>query len=128
MILAARSSISSSVSKGWALRAPPSHITTSRTNVGQGLCDTPCWMDPSSKRQWWLIGVAALLAAIFLRDAFGSWAAVGLIAAAIAALAGYQWADRKRPSTLRCLRSGEVLNPSARQCDSCGGASWKWKN
>jgi hypothetical protein len=91
------------------------------------MCDTRGWMEPS-RRQWWLIGVAALLAGIFLRDAFGSWAAVGLVAVAIAALAGYHWSRNKKASSLRCLKCGEALNPSARQCDFCGSASWTWKN
>jgi hypothetical protein len=89
-----------------------------------GLCDTRTEMDSPQKRRWWLIGVAALLAAIFLRDAFGSWTAAVVIAASVAALAGYHWSKGKKPPAPRCLNCGEALNPRARQCASCGSARW----
>ena len=81
-------------------------------------------MEPALKRQWWLIAVAALLAGLMLRDSFGSWVAGGVVAVAIAALAGYEWSRRRKPDAPRCLRCGEALPAGARQCDSCGSASW----
>jgi hypothetical protein len=81
-------------------------------------------MKPTNRRRWWLVGAAALLAAIFLRDAFGSWTAAVLIAALVAALAGYQWSRGRKPPAPRCLNCGEALNPRARQCDSCGSSRW----
>jgi hypothetical protein len=85
-------------------------------------------MEPSRKPRWWLIGVAALLAGIFLRDSVGSWAAVGLVAVFFAVLAGYRWSRTPKSASIRCLKCGEALNPSARQCDVCGSASWTFKN
>ncbi len=86
-------------------------------------------MEPALKRQWWLIPIAALLAGLMLRDSFGSWVAGGVVAAAVAALAGYEWSrrakpGRTKPDTPRCLKCGEALALNARQCDSCGSASW----
>jgi ribosomal protein L32 len=84
-------------------------------------------MEPSRRPQWWLIGIAALLAGIFLFDSVGSWAAVGLAALGIAALAGYHWSRTSKPAP-RCLNCGETLNPNATECASCGSASWTYKN
>jgi hypothetical protein len=70
-----------------------------RFRSGSPTCaNTPGWIDSSHKRQWWLIGVAALLASIFLGGAFGSWAAVGLIAADIAAWQSISGRAARRPA------------------------------
>jgi hypothetical protein len=81
-------------------------------------------MDQKRKPQWWLIGVAALLAGLMLRDSFGSWAAGGLVAVSIAAVAGYEWSRRAKHDAPRCLKCGEALAIGAHRCDSCGSASW----
>jgi hypothetical protein len=80
-------------------------------------------MDSPRRSRWWITGVAALLAGIFLWESFGLWGA----AAVVAAMAGFVMFEsrrRERPAAARCLKCGEALNANARQCDSCGSASW----
>jgi hypothetical protein len=54
-----------------------------------------------------LIGVAAVLAGIFLFDSLGSWAAVGLVGVGIAAFARYHWLQTRKRAA-RCLNCGEA--------------------
>jgi hypothetical protein len=77
-----------------------------------------------SPRKTWLIATAAILAILMLYYYTGSWAAVLLLFLALAAFIAFH-AKRpgKRPSQ-QCIRCGAKLNPNARQCDSCGSASW----
>ena len=77
-----------------------------------------------SPRKTWLIATAAILAILMLYYYTGSWLAVGLLSAAFAAFIAFQSKrPGKRPSHV-CIRCGAKLNPNARQCDSCGSASW----
>jgi len=93
-------------------------------------------MDDLSKRRWWLIAVAALLAALMLRDSFGGWIGGGLVALGIVAVAGWEWSRRGKssarptggPRPTWCLKCGEALPAGARQCEACGSASWTYKN
>ncbi|MGA3188348.1 MAG: hypothetical protein ABSF22_14680 [Bryobacteraceae bacterium] len=85
-------------------------------------------MDESPRKQWWLIATAAVLAVLMLFYYTGSWLAVALFAAAGAALVAYQRTRTRKVLSNQCLRCGAKLNPNARQCDSCGSASWTVRN
>ena len=76
-----------------------------------------------SPRKTWLIGTAAILAILMLYYYTGSWLAVLVLFIALAAFIVFQKRPGKRPSH-SCVRCGAKLNPNARQCDSCGSASW----
>jgi hypothetical protein len=77
-----------------------------------------------SPRKTWLIATAAILAILMLYYYTGSWLAVVLLFAAFGAFIAYQsMRSAKRPSH-QCVRCGAKLNPNARQCNSCGSASW----
>ena len=76
-----------------------------------------------SPRKIWLIATAAILAILMLYYYTGSWLAVVLLSAALAVFIAFQKRSGKRPSHV-CIRCGAELNPNARQCDSCGSASW----
>jgi hypothetical protein len=81
----------------------------------------------SEKPRWWLIGVAALLAAIFLYQSTGPVGAVVLVAGSLAAIAGYRWYRSRHPGRapgVRCLTCGEALASTARECKYCGGTRW----
>jgi ribosomal protein L40E len=82
-------------------------------------------MGESSRRpRWWLIGTAAVLAVLTLYYYTGSWIVVALFFGAFGAIVVYQTRGTKRVSVHACMRCGAKLNPNARQCDSCGSASW----
>ena len=75
----------------------------------------------------WLIAVAALMAAVLLAQSVGVVAGLGLIVLCVAGILGYRFYRNKRPArgpAVYCLRCGEQLAPTARQCKSCGSASW----
>jgi ribosomal protein L40E len=77
-----------------------------------------------SPRKTWLIATAAILAILMMYYYTGSWPAVWLLLAALAAFIAYQATRSRKLSSHRCVRCGAKLNPNARQCDSCGSASW----
>ena len=77
--------------------------------------------------RWWLMGVAALMAAIFLYQSIGLTGAMVLVVALAAGFAGYRlYRARKggRASGVRCLTCGETLAPTARGCKYCGSTRW----
>ena len=79
------------------------------------------------RRQWWLGVVAALVAAVYLFDSVGYAAGVGLVVVTVAGVIGYRWYRRRNPPpdpVVRCLRCGEALSRTARNCKACGSASW----
>jgi hypothetical protein len=80
--------------------------------------------DSPRKKRWWLIATAAVLAVLTLYYYTGSWMIVALFLAAVAVLAGFQFRGGGRARSHACLRCGAELNPNARQCRSCGSASW----
>jgi len=87
--------------------------------------------DTPRRPQWWLMGVAAVLAALFLYESVGLTAAAGLCAVSIAGLAVYRFLRARNPAkapSVRCLTCGEILPSTARQCKYCGSASWTVKN
>ena len=85
------------------------------------------------KPRWWA-WVAGLHATIFMLYETGSWILTALCFAALAGLVIYQSSGRARHSESRrsaakyCLKCGAELNPNARECRSCGSASWSFKN
>jgi hypothetical protein len=81
-------------------------------------------MDDSPPKRWWLIGTAAMLAVLTLYYYTGSWIAVALFLGVAAALLAYQASRGAKAPSHACLRCGAKLNPNARQCNSCGSASW----
>jgi hypothetical protein len=88
-------------------------------------------MAETGRPQWWLIGVAAVLAAFFLYQSIGLAASVGLCLAALVGPPIYRFLRARNPAkgpTVRCLICGEALPNTARQCKHCGGASWTVKN
>jgi ribosomal protein L40E len=80
--------------------------------------------DSSRKPRWWLIITAAVLAVLTLYYYTGSWLIVALFFAAFGVFVAYQKARTGKPSSHACLRCGAKLNPNARECRSCGSASW----
>ncbi len=77
--------------------------------------------------RWWLVAVAALMAAVLLAQSVGIMAGIGLIVLCLAGVFGYRLYRRGRPArgaAVYCLRCGEQLAPTARQCKYCGSASW----
>ena len=76
------------------------------------------------KPQTWLIATAAILAILILYYYTGSWVAVMLLLAALAAFIAYQATRTRKLRSHVCVRCGAQLNPNARQCNSCGSASW----
>jgi hypothetical protein len=76
------------------------------------------------KSQPWLIATAAILAILMLYYYTGSWLAVLLLFAALAAFIAYQAKRTGKSPSHSCVRCGAKLNPNARQCNSCGSASW----
>jgi len=80
---------------------------------------------------WWLIAVAALLAAVVVIESVGLMAGIGLGAGCLAGIFGYRfYRDRKRASglTVYCRRCGEALPATARGCKYCGSASWTMRH
>jgi ribosomal protein L40E len=84
--------------------------------------------DSPRKPRWWLIATAAVLAVVTLYYYTGSCLIVVLFFAALGAFVAYQTARARRPSSNVCLHCGATLNPNARQCNSCGSASWTIRN
>ena len=84
--------------------------------------------DSPRKPQWWLIITAAVLAVLTLYYFTGSWLIVVLFFAALGTLIAFYRTRAARPATHACLRCGAKLNPNARQCNSCGSASWTIRN
>jgi membrane protein implicated in regulation of membrane protease activity len=80
--------------------------------------------DSPRKTQWWLIATAAVVAVLTLYCYTGSWIMVALFFAVLGALVAYQTTRWGRQSSHACTRCGAKLNRNARQCDSCGSASW----
>jgi hypothetical protein len=78
----------------------------------------------NAPRKKWLIATAAILALLMLYYYTGSWLAVLLLSAALGGLIAYQSKRSVRMPSHQCVRCGAKLNPNARQCDSCGSASW----
>jgi len=86
-------------------------------------------MDDSPRRtQWWLIVTAAVLAVLTLYYFTGSWIIVGLFFAALGGLVAFQRTRARKAALHVCLRCGAKLNPNARECRSCGSASWTVRN
>ena len=84
--------------------------------------------DSPRKTRWWFSAVAAMIAVLMLYYYTGSWIIVALFFAALGALVAYQATRVRRPPSHACVRCGAILNPNARQCDSCGSASWTLPN
>lgn len=86
-------------------------------------------MDDSRRKQrWWLIVTAAVLAVLTLYYYTGSWIIVVLFFLAFATFVAFQTARARKPSSHACIRCGAKLNPNARECGSCGSASWTIPN
>jgi hypothetical protein len=80
-----------------------------------------------TERRWWLIGVAAVTAAIFLYQSIGTVGTLVLVAGFLAGFAGYRLYRSRNPAkppAVRCLTCGETLSSTARQCKYCGSARW----
>jgi hypothetical protein len=84
--------------------------------------------DSPRKPQWWLMATAAVGAVLMLYYYTGSWLIAMLFFAAFGALAAYHSTRAGKPSSHTCARCGAKLNPNARQCNSCGSASWTVRN
>jgi hypothetical protein len=82
-------------------------------------------------KRWWPIAVAALLAVLMVRDSIGLVTGACLAAAIGAGVLGRRWYRTRhgaRGPAVYCLRCGETLPATARQCRNCGSASWSMKN
>jgi hypothetical protein len=73
---------------------------------------------------WRWIAVASLLAALMLAGSVGWEGAVVVVGLAGAAIGGVRFYRRRNPPAVRCLRCGESLARTARDCPYCGSASW----
>jgi len=81
----------------------------------------------TDRPRWWLIGVAALMAAIFLYESIGPVGAALLVAGFGVGSAGWRWYRQRNPAkgpAVRCLSCGETLASTARECKYCGSARW----
>jgi hypothetical protein len=81
----------------------------------------------TDKPRWWLIAVAALMAAIFLYQSVGLLGALLLVAGfVVGTIAWRLYRQRVLPkgSAVRCLSCGEALAATARSCKYCGSARW----
>jgi hypothetical protein len=81
----------------------------------------------TDERRWWLIVVAALMAAIFTWQSIGEFGAIVLCVGSLAAFGSYRWYRSRNPASapaVRCLTCGEILASTARQCKYCGSAKW----
>lgn len=85
-------------------------------------------MNDSRKKPWWLIVTAALAVILTLYYYTDSWIVVTLFLAAAAIFMSYRAKRGGRQSLHACVRCGARLNPNARQCASCGSASWTIRN
>jgi hypothetical protein len=79
--------------------------------------------DSPGRKKLWLMATAAILAVLTLYYYTDSWVIVVLFLAAAGALIAYQGRGGQSSSHV-CIRCGATLNPNARQCNSCGSASW----
>jgi hypothetical protein len=84
--------------------------------------------DSPRKPRWWLIATAAVVAVLTLYYYTGFWMIVVLFFAAFGLFATYQTTRARKRSSHACVRCGAELNPNARQCNSCGSASWTIEN
>jgi len=84
-------------------------------------------MDP---KRWWLIAVAAVLAMLMVAGSIGLEAGACLAAVIGVGMLGRRFyrARRFKGPVVYCLRCGETLPSTARQCKFCGSASWSMKN
>jgi hypothetical protein len=85
------------------------------------MCDEPLRM------KWWLVVVAAVVAALVLTDAVGYLGGAFVVALCFGGWAVYRLKRRIIPvkgPLVRCLRCGESLALTARDCPYCGSASW----
>lgn len=80
--------------------------------------------DPARKPQRWLIVTAVVVAVLMTFYYTGSWVMVVLLFSTLGICAAYQMTRARKPASHACLRCGATLNPNARQCSSCGSASW----
>ena len=81
----------------------------------------------TNRPRWWLTGVAALLAAIFIYQSIGEGGAIVLCLGSLAGFAGYRFYRSRNPAKaakVRCLTCGEILSSTARECKYCGSARW----
>jgi hypothetical protein len=79
------------------------------------------------KPRWWLMGVAVLMAAIFLYQMIGLAGSIVLVAGALLVYAAYRFYRSRHPGksgVVRCLTCGETLAPTARGCKYCGSTRW----
>ena len=80
------------------------------------------------KPRWWLIITAAILAVLTLYYYTASWVVVVVFFAAFGTFVAYQTMRARKPPSYACVRCGAKLNPNARECNSCGSASWTIRN
>jgi len=83
------------------------------------------------RRQWWLAAVAAVLAGLLMYDAIGPRAGAALVVLVLAGFGGYRFLRARKAASIPeiyCLKCGEKLSATARQCRHCGSASWSYKN
>jgi hypothetical protein len=81
-------------------------------------------MESPRTTQRWVIGLAAVLAVLLLFYSTGTLVGFGLCIGGIAVLLVSQSFRKGKSSSIRCMKCGQKLNSNARQCDSCGSASW----
>jgi rRNA maturation endonuclease Nob1 len=83
-------------------------------------------MSGSGDVRWWVPAVAVLVGALFLADYVGFAVTGGLVVITVAVMLGIRGYRSRHPvqsSGMRCIRCGETLPATARQCKSCGSAS-----
>jgi len=79
----------------------------------------------------WVIAVAAILTGLILFEAVGPVYGIALFVVAIAgyfAIRHYRERHPPEPPGIRCLKCGQFLPATARNCDFCGSASWTYRN
>jgi hypothetical protein len=79
----------------------------------------------TDRPRWWLIGVAALLATIFLYESVGVVGAALLVVGFAVGSLGWRTFRRRvraKGPVVRCLSCGETLASTARECKYCGSA------
>jgi hypothetical protein len=78
----------------------------------------------ADRPRWWLIGVAALMAAIFLYESVGLVGAGLLVAGFAVGTVGWRVLRWRKVTGVKCLTCGEALASTARECKYCGSARW----
>jgi hypothetical protein len=81
----------------------------------------------TDRPRWWLIGVATVVAAIFLYQSIGLTGEIVLVAGVTVGFAAhrfYRSRNPEKPPAVRCLTCGETLSSTARNCKYCGSARW----